>query len=129
MGVTLENGKYRARVSIGGGKRRSLGRYDTKLKAQRAIARYRKDTETITPLTGEGFKNVGFNGRGEVVPFKTNEKLQEKILQDHLDNLDNPTLLEQYDKEHVVYTPVRSHGKTSFFAKLVDKWRSTKQRS
>lgn len=45
MGVTYENGKYRARISVGGGKRRSLGRYDTKLKAQRAIARYRANDE------------------------------------------------------------------------------------
>lgn len=42
MGITKENGKFRARVSIGHGKRKSLGRYDTYRKAQLAISRYRK---------------------------------------------------------------------------------------
>ena len=44
MSITLEkNGKYRARVSIGNGKRKSLGRFDTELKAKRAVNKWRKE--------------------------------------------------------------------------------------
>lgn len=99
MGVTYENGKYRARVSIGGGKRRSLGRYDTKLKAQRAIARYRANDEAT----------------------------QEAELQAGLDNLGEGTLLEQYEAAHPI-EPNYLY-KPSLWDRIKSIWQSIRQRS
>lgn len=77
MGVTYENGKYRARVSVGGNKRRSLGRFSTKLEAQKAITQYRKELEA-------------------------EDQLQKQID----DPNDHSTLLEQYAAAHPISVEV-----------------------
>ena len=102
MGVTFENGKYRARVSIGGGKRRSLGRYDTKLKAQRAIAKYRKEQD--------------------------DEKAKEAELQSYLDNLslDNDKSLRSfYGIEELPVEP----KKPSLWDRIKSVWQNIRQRN
>lgn len=101
MGVTYENGKYRARVSIGGGKRRSLGRYDTKLKAQRAISRYKSEQDS--------------------------EKVKEAEMQDHLDNLSldkDPSIKSFYgiEDEPVLYKP-------SLWDRIKSIWQSIRHQS
>ena len=96
MGVTYENGKYRARVSVGGNKRRSLGRFDTKLKAQRAVSKYRSE--------------------------QAREKAYEAELQENLDNpTEGGTLLEQYAAAHPIDpTPEK---KASLWDRIKSSWR------
>lgn len=73
MGVSYEKARNKYRVTVReNGKTKHIGRFDTKLKATRALNKYRREN-AVTPINHINVKNVGVNGKGEIVPVRVNE--------------------------------------------------------
>lgn len=132
MGVTYEKArnKYRATTQVNG-KTKHIGRFDTKLKATRALNKFRKEN-AVTPLIGKNFKNVGINGKGEIVPHRNDQDEEarfeaefNKLREDELAN--EPASLASFygfDINDPIVEP-----EPTLWDKIKSIWRNTRQRN
>lgn len=73
MGVSYEKARNKFRVTVReNGKQKHIGRYETRAEADHVLSEYRKEN-TVKPLIGKNFKNVGINGKGEIVPHRNDQ--------------------------------------------------------
>ena len=121
MGVTFDKArnKYRASIQVNG-KTKHIGRYDTKLKATRALNKYRREN-TVTPINHINVKNAGVNGKGEIVPVQVKEDV-------HFEKELSKIPVDQPMPEFDIYFPI-GEEKPSIWDKIKSIWRSTKHRS
>lgn len=121
MWVTFDKArnKYRASTQVNG-KTKHIGRFDTKLKATRALNKYRKDN-AVTPINHINVKNVGVNGKSEIVPVRVKEDV-------HFEKELSKIPFDQPIPEFDIYFPI-GEEKPSIWARIKGIWQSTKHRS